>query len=216
MALLGLLTLRQVVRRVFCPKLFDLLLAISIASWGAGTILRSDWHETSLVRLSSATVHMLVAIAFVARRSRRPLIDSYGCVAALPSFVGAAIASQLAPHPLRWGWVPQVLFASGASLAGVSLCHLGRSFAVLPQGQPLVARGVYNVVRHPMYLGESLMIAGCCVAHVTLASLLVLMLSVAAIGWRIQVEEARMQSFDAAVFEKYIASTRWRLCPMVW
>jgi len=198
------------------PKLVDLLFAISIAYWGAGTILRSDDGEISLVRLSSATVHVLVAVAFIARRPPRSLIDSHGCLAALPSLAGGAMASQLAPHPLNWQWAPQVLFVLGSALAVASICHLGRSFAVLPQGQPLVTRGVYHVVRHPLYLGESLMIAACCVASATSLSLVVMILSLAAIGWRIQVEEARMRSFDEAVFEKYVASTKWRLCPMIW
>jgi protein-S-isoprenylcysteine O-methyltransferase Ste14 len=41
---------------------------------------------------------------------------------------------------------------------------LGRCFGVLPEARGLVVRGPYRVVRHPVYLGELVALAGLAIA----------------------------------------------------
>jgi protein-S-isoprenylcysteine O-methyltransferase Ste14 len=38
--------------------------------------------------------------------------------------------------------------------------ELGRSFSVMPEARRLVTNGPYSVIRHPVYLGEAVALAG--------------------------------------------------------
>jgi protein-S-isoprenylcysteine O-methyltransferase Ste14 len=77
--------------------------------------------------------------------------------------------------PLLVAWFSPKNFAFGYSqMMGVSLAtgmaglllwilamfHLGKSLAVLPGSDSLVARGVYRYIRHPIYLGITLTLFG--------------------------------------------------------
>jgi protein-S-isoprenylcysteine O-methyltransferase Ste14 len=42
----------------------------------------------------------------------------------------------------------------------VVICHLGRSFSIVPQARRLVREGPYAVVRHPLYLAEEVALLG--------------------------------------------------------
>ncbi len=52
------------------------------------------------------------------------------------------------------------LMTLGISFAVLSLITLGRSFGVEPQVRTLVRRGPYRFVRHPIYVGEIVALAG--------------------------------------------------------
>ena len=42
----------------------------------------------------------------------------------------------------------------------LAMLHLGKSLAVLPGAESLVARGVYRYIRHPIYVGITLTLLG--------------------------------------------------------
>jgi protein-S-isoprenylcysteine O-methyltransferase Ste14 len=57
-------------------------------------------------------------------------------------------------------FVPLVLLAAGAGLVLFSLFYLRRAFSVTPQARYLKRAGPYNIIRHPMYLGNILTLWG--------------------------------------------------------
>lgn len=197
-------------------KLLDMLLAASVAWWGAATVCRMAWSGISLAGVCAAAIHGFVAIAFLFRSPPRATPLGHGCLAAVPSLATGSLASQLAGPSLHWPLGSHVLFGMGALLAAIAICQLGRSFAVLPHGRPLVTRGVYRLLRHPMYLGELLMVAACCSARMSVCTMALLILALPAIAWRITTEESQLQRFDARGFDEYVTVARWRLFPMIW
>jgi protein-S-isoprenylcysteine O-methyltransferase Ste14 len=102
----------------------------------------------------------------------------------------------------------------GACLAVVSFLCLGRCFAILPAVRGTVTRGPYRIVRHPGYLGELLMILGCCIAGRRLLDLGPLVAAIPMVALRILAEE-RVLSTSVA-YEKYAGQVRWRLIPLLW
>ena len=95
-----------------------------------------------------------------------------------------------------------------------TLCHCVRHS--LPHGRPLVTSGAYRYVRHPMYLGETLMLIGCCITQTSWQAMLLVTLSLSAIALRIVVEESRLRVFNSRCFDDYASLVKWRLIPRVW
>jgi len=202
-----------------CPawtKFLDLLIASSIGFWGIATVRRVIEGEICLAGMSSATLHLFVAIAFIARHPLRSLAIRWDSISALPSLAISGVAVQLARPQLQWPITNQIGFVFGVSLTVIALWHLGRSFAVLPNGRPIITRGFYRFIRHPMYFGELLMVAACCSVDIRWYTTGLMILAVAAVVFRIIAEERALRRFDEEGFSRYAASVQWRLVPLIW
>jgi protein-S-isoprenylcysteine O-methyltransferase Ste14 len=53
-----------------------------------------------------------------------------------------------------------LLILCGVVFALYAVLWLGRSFSVMPEARRLVTNGPYSVIRHPLYLGEAVALAG--------------------------------------------------------
>lgn len=77
----------------------------------------------------------------------------------------ALVVAWLAPKHFGFGLRPLVYVGltvglSGVALWTVAMVHLGKSLAVLPGGDKLVTHGVYQYLRHPVYLGIDMTLFG--------------------------------------------------------
>ncbi len=82
--------------------------------------------------------------------------------------VGLLIA-WLAPKQFGFGYkelaIAGLIFGlSGACLWIIAMIQLGRSLQVLPGGDRLITKGIYKVIRHPVYLGINLTLGGLFIA----------------------------------------------------
>ncbi len=94
---------------------------------------------------------------------------------------------------------PLALLLAGVFLVLWSLWHLKRSFSVVPQARSLVRRGPYRFVRHPMYLGNCLTLAGLGLLNGTAPGL-----SLAALLCVLQIVRARYEErLLCSVFAEY-------------
>jgi protein-S-isoprenylcysteine O-methyltransferase Ste14 len=94
--------------------------------------------------------------------------------------------------------------AFGMILALYSLTYLGKRFSIVPEARGLVTSGPYQLVRHPIYLGE--IIAGVGLVLPTLLSLHILLFAVF-LG-------AQIARTTYPQYEAYAAHTR-RLIPFI-
>lgn len=127
----------------------------------------------------------------------------------------------------RFGWSPPFppwLEAVGLALLLASAYLFFRSYAdnlsalVRVQderGQRVISTGVYGIVRHPMYLGGTLMLVG---APLLLGSLwgLVLGLALTALLMARAVGEEAMLARELEGYREYMERVRYRLVPHVW
>jgi protein-S-isoprenylcysteine O-methyltransferase Ste14 len=119
------------------------------------------------------------------------------------------------PLPLRLIGVP--LYTLGLIVAILGRWQLGENWVdievaqILPQ-QSVVATGVYRYIRHPIYIGDLVMLLG---LELTLNSWLVLGVGALApyVVWR-AVGEERMLSAQLPGYDGYCART-WRFVPFV-
>jgi protein-S-isoprenylcysteine O-methyltransferase Ste14 len=91
------------------------------------------------------------------------------------------------------------------------LVVLGKSFGIAPADRGLVTKAPYNLVRHPMYLGE--LVHRCALVGATLSvfNLVLLAVLIAIQLMRIDMEENIITGYT-----KYQTQTRWRLVPGIW
>lgn len=156
---------------------------------------------------------LLVAQRFVelavARRNTRRLVergarvvgrDGYAAIVATHVAFFAATAAEAVLAPWSglgpWTWVGIGAFVAGEGLRVWSMAVLGDRWTtrvvVLPAA-PLVTRGPYRFLRHPIYVGVSLFLAGFCVAFGLWASLAVVAaLQAASLRVRIRREDSAL------------------------
>jgi protein-S-isoprenylcysteine O-methyltransferase Ste14 len=84
----------------------------------------------------------------------------------------------------------------------------------LPEHVPLETRGVYRLVRHPLYLGWALVVFGA--PHMTLTRLSFAVISTAYLALAIPLEERSLSRVFGAEYEAYKRQVRWRMLPGVY
>jgi protein-S-isoprenylcysteine O-methyltransferase Ste14 len=67
-----------------------------------------------------------------------------------------------------------LLVIAGTGFAICAVLVLGRSISILPEARRLVTRGPYALVRHPLYLGEIVALAGVALQYLSAWALLLL------------------------------------------
>jgi protein-S-isoprenylcysteine O-methyltransferase Ste14 len=112
-------------------------------------------------------------------------------------------------------WLGVVLFAAGGALRIWPVFVLGRRFSGLVAIQPghaLVTGGVYNLIRHPSYLGLLVNSLGWSLAFRSGVGLLLTALTIPPLLARIRAEERLLRTQFGGEYDAYRART-WRLIP---
>ena len=157
-------------------------------------------------------------------QSRRDLV--------MISLLTVGFVAWIALMPLdarRFHWTPRLPLAVGLvgdALLALSWFFLLRAFADNPYGSALVrvqrerghrviTTGVYGWVRHPMYLGATLMFVGAPLVAGSASSLVVGLALVVLLAVRSLDEEALLTR-ELTGYEEYRRRVRYRLIPYVW
>lgn len=174
--------------------------------WSAG-IVRPPAETLALAnRVVYFVFVTLMIVLFVTRppaRSKDSRVSSW--LFAVVGTFGLAIAPLLPAGPILvhtgivGAFAASVVGLLAMALAVVALRTLGRSFSIAPQARKLVASGPYRLVRHPLYLCESL-----AVVALALASGHANILFVLAVVLGCQVRRARLEErLLTATFPEY-------------
>ena len=135
----------------------------------------------------------------------------------------------LSPLDVRFGWLPRlplwgevcgcILLLGGSFFAFRALAD--NTFASplvriqTERGQHVIDTGAYGFVRHPMYLGASLVFVGGALLLGSLCGLLVGLAMVGLLILRIFGEE-KLLARDLEGYKEYLQKVRYRLVPHVW
>jgi protein-S-isoprenylcysteine O-methyltransferase Ste14 len=126
----------------------------------------------------------------------------------------------------RFGWshVPLALSLAGDGMIAIGflivfLTFRANTFAAgaveIAEGQHVIDSGPYAVVRHPMYAGALIMIAGIPLALGSWWGLVPAVLLVPVLVWRLIREEAFLAA-NLAGYRDYCGRVRYRLAPSLW
>jgi protein-S-isoprenylcysteine O-methyltransferase Ste14 len=136
----------------------------------------------------------------------------------------AIIAVPELDHRLGWSRVPALVVIAGDILVAlgflaVFLVFRENSYASavveIEAAQKVIDTGPYAVVRHPMYAGALVLLAGIPLALGSFWGLLVLAPFAAVIAWRLLDEETLLRR-QLPGYAAYCARTRYHLIPFVW
>jgi protein-S-isoprenylcysteine O-methyltransferase Ste14 len=143
--------------------------------------------------------------------------------AAFGLLAGVMVFSAL-DHRFGWSPVPTAATIAGdvlvaAGLAIAQLVVIQNSYAAatitVESGQTLTSTGLYGLVRHPMYVGTLLMMAGIPLALDSYLGLIVLVPGIAILALRI-LDEEKLLSQELAGYREYMQRVHYRLVPYVW
>ena len=127
-------------------------------------------------------------------------------------------------HRFGWSPVPTAISLVGDVLVAIGL---GMSMLVIVQnsyaaanitveaGQKLVSTGLYGFVRHPMYVGNVIMMLGIPPALGSYWGLLFVIPGVVVLVLRI-LDEEKLLTRELAGYREYAQRVRYRLVPSVW
>jgi protein-S-isoprenylcysteine O-methyltransferase Ste14 len=195
-------------------QLADLALIGTYASFVAinlGAVWRGDLSVLVLI-LQECCV---IGLALVRRRattaahweSPEALLGTIGTLA--PAFVRPF---ALAPSP--WLWIGTGAQGIGNILAIVGILQLGRSFGIVAAHRGIQTRGLYAIVRHPIYAAYLLAFSGFVLAHPSRYNTLVLLVWATIQIARIGAEERLLEQDQA--YSAYRRVVRYRLIPGLW
>ncbi|MDI3315474.1 MAG: isoprenylcysteine carboxylmethyltransferase family protein [Mycobacterium sp.] len=181
----------------------------------------STWiPSTYLLRTNPAALERrLRAGPFAETRMLQKIIISV----LLFSFAAMMVVSAL-DHRFGWSSVPttvcllgDVLVALGLGLAMLVIIqnsYAAANITVEPE-QKLVTTGLYGLVRHPMYVGNVILMLGIPLALGSYWGLLFLIPGLAALVLRIRDEEQVLEH-ELAGYDEYRQKVHYRLVPFVW
>ena len=93
------------------------------------------------------------------------------------------------------------------------MLSLRRSFGIVPANRGIRTRGLYNLVRHPLYASELLVVLGIALVNPSAWNLGLFVCACVLQGLRAAAEE-RFLSVDPA-YREYCARVKYRLIPIV-
>ena len=167
-------------------------------------------HLTGLLLLVS---ELLVVVLTVLRRPAVAMDRSIAARVVTTASIMSVPFIRPTGIPVLPDAVTAVVSAGGLLVIIVGKVTLGRSFGLIPANRGIVCRGVYRVVRHPIYAGYLVTHVGFVLAHPTSWNLALLVIGDVALLLRALREEQTL-SLDAE-YADYLTRVRWRVAPWV-
>ena len=136
----------------------------------------------------------------------------------------AMLAFSAFDHRMGWSSVPawvcllgDVLVAAGLGIAMLVVIQNGYAAATVTveTGQNVVSGGVYKFVRHPMYVGNVVMMLGVPLALGSYWGLFFVFPGVVVLSFRI-LDEEKLLTQELPGYREYAQQVRYRMVPCVW
>ncbi len=186
---------------------------LNLAIVGLCNIVIADTFYT-VVRLGALFCNCIMGILLLINKTstaeKSPLHEPYWLGMIICNIIIIKFISPI--HPC-YG-VFSSLFLLGLVIVVISLFSINNSFAVTAMKSEIKTRFAYSFVRHPIYLGESIMVLSCVLAAMSWVVIPTFLLYMYFTVKRIQSEESLLLEVEA--YSDYCKMTRWRLLPFVW
>ncbi len=177
----------------------------------------AQFYASVISSISNMVFLSLIVTLLLVRK--QPVSKAPGIMPRLTAIVGTFLIVVLllfpAPEPsLVQSVIGLVLVSVGSVLSAIAISFLGGSFSIMAEARELVTRGVYSIIRHPLYVAEEIAMLGVIVQLFSLPAGLLLIAHIAIQIQRMKNEEAVLKKAFPE-YETYMACTR-RVVPGVY
>lgn len=180
-----------------------LLLAVETA-WHA----EWQWHPEVLAAI---LLHLITAVLFLIRAPAAAVDKSVWSAISVPVALGYVYFYRFSDRVSPAESAGEVLLIAGITLCLTATVTLGRRFGVLPANRGVETRGVYSVVRHPVYASYLLIDAGVLCVAPDIRNFALATIGWAAVAVRIWREEAILDR--SPEYAAYRRRVRYRILP---
>lgn len=178
-----------------------------VKAWEAWDAKQFNFVEAAFV------VHNIVMLTVILVRRRHVAMDrsTFHQVIALAAFF-SGIAFLKHPTESLVG-LSQGIMVAALVLGAISLLNLGRSFGILIAVRKVKTGGLYQAVRHPMYLTDILWRVGYLAGNLYWPNALMFLASTGCYVYRAILEERFLSQFPE--YQEYKKKVRYRFVPGV-
>jgi protein-S-isoprenylcysteine O-methyltransferase Ste14 len=173
------------------PVLADRLTLVRLFVQTDPSMLPTTLVLSTLSDAATLAFFALLVVTFTVRqipqRTASGLCPRFAAVAGTFLSVGFVLL-PLQELSYALGLASLLLVIVGTGFAICAVLVLGRSISVLPEARRLVTRGPYALVRHPLYFGEMIAVAGVALQYLSVAALLLL-----GLVWAFQIQRMRYE-----------------------
>jgi protein-S-isoprenylcysteine O-methyltransferase Ste14 len=180
----GRMKLVDLISRIV-PSMFFLIIVVrnvadllSVLTGPIGGGGHGPWMMVANImgRLSTTCFLGLMSVLFLIRMA--PLEKAEGIWPRVMAIVGTFCLYSMTLFPRANLSVTQTMIATTISLIGTclsifALVHLGRSFSLMAEARRLVTSGPYRLVRHPLYLFETIASFGILLQFLSFATVVI-------------------------------------------
>jgi protein-S-isoprenylcysteine O-methyltransferase Ste14 len=175
-----------------------------------------DYHLSVLTdSIWSAGMLMTGAFCLIRPRPSAVMLDWRAIASGTGAFVLPALMARTKLSSDGFAYHAAIVFEFvGVTISQLGRVYLGQSFAVLPANRGIVSRGPFRLVRHPIYLGWTLLAMGFSMAYPSVWNLVLLAAGMSLMFWRIKLEEELLGADPS--YRAYRSRVRWRMVPGVY
>ncbi len=134
---------------------------------------------------------------------------------AVGAFLGMGILPVLLdtawPRTGVWYWAAATFELLGVALSTTGRIAMGRAFGILPANRGIVSSGPFRWIRHPIYAGWLILMAGYAMSYSGSRNTLIAAMAVPLAVWRIALEEKLLVADPG--YQRYRDHVRFRLLP---
>jgi protein-S-isoprenylcysteine O-methyltransferase Ste14 len=181
------------------PSLAQRIALVKLFVWTDPSVLPATLVFRTVSEVSTLAFFVLLVVMFTVRRIPQRIVP--GFYPRFAAVVGTFLSINfllLPPQELSYAlYLASLLLVIGGTVFAIcALLVLGRSISLLPEARRLVTRGPYALVRHPLYLGEIVAIAGVALQYLSAWALLLL-----GLVWAFQLQ--RMKYEELVLFQSF-------------
>jgi len=191
--------------------LVDILVACAFASFLYRHIV--SFIGTGRILFVVVVIFQVITICMFLFRNRKDVIISRDPYHYFVAFVGTSLVLFLQPAPYGDSLISDAFVFFGVLIQIGGLVSLNRSFGIVPANRTIKQKGLYAVVRHPMYSGYILMVFGYVLSNMNFYNAIISLLATGFFVLRIYAEEEILMKDET--YKKYSTRVPWRLIPFV-